>query len=139
MDLRTIRIVTFCDAAHANLSDRGSQGGLLIFLVDMKGVYSLIHWHSKRLKRVVSSSLAAECLTAVDAAETSFLLRNKLEEMMCLDSHTLKISILSDNKSLVQAVHKTTSLENKRLQIDINVLREMIEKQEIHEYPQRIN
>ena len=134
MDLRTVRIVTFCDAAHANLSDRGSQGGLLIFLVDMKGVYSLIHWHSKRVKRVVSSSLSAECLTAVDAAETSFLLRNKLEEMMCLESHTLKISILSDNKSLVQAVHKTTSLENKRLQIDINILREMIERQEINEF-----
>ena len=134
MDLRTVQIVTFCDAAHANLSDRGSQGGLLIFLVDIKGVYSLIHWHSKRVKRVVSSSLSAECLTAVDAAETSFLLRHKLEEMLCLGSQTLKISILSDNKSLVQAVHKTTSLENKRLQIDINLLREMIERQEVNEF-----
>ena len=38
MDLRTVRIVTFCDAAHANLNDKGSQGGLLIFLVDMKGI-----------------------------------------------------------------------------------------------------
>lgn len=133
LDLKTVRIVTFCDASHANLADKGSQGGLLVFLVDDKGVYSLVYWHSKRVKRVVSSSLSAECLTAVDAAETSFLLRHKLEEMLCLPSLTLKISVLCDNKSLVQAAHRTTSLENKRLQIDINMLREMLEKHEISE------
>ena len=31
LDLKTLRIVSFCDAAFANLHDKGSQGGYMIF------------------------------------------------------------------------------------------------------------
>ena len=103
-------------------------------MVDGAGNCSLICWQSKHIKRVVNSSLSAECLEAVEAAETCILLRAIIEDMLCLDADSVKISILSDNKSLVEAVHKTTSLENKRLQIDINMLREMLEKGEISEF-----
>ena len=78
--------------------------------------------------------MSAECLQAVEAAETCILLQSKIEEMLCIDKNSVRISILSDNKSLVDSVHKSTSLENKRLQIDVNMLREMIEKREIAEF-----
>ena len=134
MDLKTVRLVSFCDASHANLHDRGSQGGYLIFLIDGKGHYSLIGWQSKRIKRIVNSSLAAECLEAVEAAQTCVLIRERLAQLLCRGPETIKISLLTDNRSLIDAVHKSTSLENKRLQIDINIIREMVENGELHEF-----
>ena len=133
-DLESVRIVTFCDSSFGNLHDYGSQGGSLIFLIDRNGLFNLISWKSKRIKRVVNASLSAECLEAVDAAETSLLIRNKLEDMLSLNHGSLPISILCDHKGLVEAVHKSTSIQNKALQIDINMLREMIEQNTISEF-----
>lgn len=127
--------MTFCDASYANLPDRGSQGGFITFLIDTSGQYCLFAWQSKRIKRVVNSTLAAECLAAVEAAETCILLRSTLEELLSLPSPgKIRISVLCDNRSLVDAVHSSTSVENKRLQIDVSILREMVEKGEIHQF-----
>ena len=107
-DSSSVRIVSFCDAAFTNLSDYGSQGGFMNFIVDKKGSYSLVSWQSKRIKRVVNSSLSAECLVAFEAAEMFILLRTKIEEMLCLTPESIHVSVLSDNKSLVDAVHIST-------------------------------
>ena len=53
--------------------------------------------------------------------------------MLCIKSN-IPITILSDSKSLVDAVHKSTSTQNKALQIDINMLREMLEQKVVHEF-----
>ena len=134
LDLTTVRLICFCDASFANLANRGSQGAFLIFMADATGIFSLICWQSKRVKRTVNSTLSAECLSAVDAAETCILIRDRLEEMLCLTSGIIKITLVTDNRSLVDAVHKSTSVENKRLQIDVNMLREMVERDEISEF-----
>ena len=133
-DLKSVRIVAFGDSSFANLHDYGSQGGLLIFVVDKNGLYNLIAWQSKRIKRVVNASLSAECLEAVEAAETAILIRHKLEDMLSMEHDSIPISVLCDNKGLVDAVHKTTSIQNKALQIDINMLREMVEQNVICEF-----
>ena len=134
LDLKSIRLVTFCDAAFANLPDYGSQGGQMTFIVDKNGVNNLIAWKSKRIKRVVNSSLSAECLIGVEAAETAILIRDKLEQMLCYPPQTIPISVISDSKSLVESVHKTTSVENKAMQIDINMIREMLENNIVSEF-----
>ena len=59
---------------------------------------------------------------------------NKNRGNVFLTPESVPISVLSDNKSLVDAVHKTTSVQNKSLQIYINMLREMIEKGVIREF-----
>lgn len=135
--LTSCRIVAFCDASFGNLPDRGSQGGHLIFLVDSAGAYCLIAWQSRRIRRVVNSTIAAECLAAVEAAETSVFLATALREILDPISQngiTVPISVLCDNRSLVDAVHSSTSVENKRLQIDISVLRDMIQRKELQEF-----
>lgn len=134
LDLTTCQLISFCDASYANLPDRGSQGGFIIFLIDGKGMYCPITWQSKRIKRVVNSTLAAECLAAVEAADTCILWRALLEEFLCLPSGYMKISVLCDNRSLVDAVHSSTSVENKRLQIDVSILREMVKKGELYQF-----
>ena len=44
------------------------------------------------------------------------------------------MSIICDNKSLVDAVHSTTGVENKLLRIDISVLRDMLQNGKISEF-----
>lgn len=135
LDLKTCELVAFCDASFANLPDRGSQGGYIIFLVDVNGNYCPITWQSKKIKRMVNSTLGAECLIAVEASEHCTLLKTIIQEMLCLDTdETINISIISDNKSLVDAAHTSTTIENKRLQIDVGILREMITNGEIHQF-----
>lgn len=129
-DMTQSQIIAFCDASHANLQDRGSQGAFLIFLVDKKGIYCLLSWQSKKIKRIVNSSLAAECLVAVDTAENCFLMKSAIEELI---KRPIKTSIFSDNKSLVDASHSTSQMENKRIQIDIGILREMLDRSELQE------
>ena len=105
LELSSVGLVCFCDASLANLQDKGSQGGFLIFLVDGAGTFSLLCWLSKRIKRVINSSLSAECLEAVEATETCLLIRDRLEEMLCRPSGSIKITLVTDNRSLVDAVH----------------------------------
>ena len=58
------------------------------------------------------------------------LLKTIIKEVTGKDAKT---SIFSDNKSLVEAAHTTTQMENKRLQIDMGILREMLERGELDE------
>ena len=99
-------------------------------MIDQDGNFCTILWQSRRIKRIVNSTLAAECLVAVETAETCLLIRATLEEIF---DKRIKTSIFSDNRSLVEASHTTTQMENKRLQIDIGILREMLERNEIDE------
>ena len=134
LDLSSCSIVVFCDASFANLPDKGSQGAHIIFLVDNSGRYCVLNWQSRRIRRVVNSTIAAECLAALDAAETSVLIRATLKEYIDSTSELhVPISVMCDNKSLVEAIHSSTMVENKRLQIDISVLRDMLQNQEINE------
>ena len=140
LTVKACRLVGFCDASFGNLPDRGSQGGYLIFLVDDLGRYCPLAWQSRRIRRVVNSTLAAECLAAVEVAEACVYLATILKELLSWKPAHHKgdaefpISIMCDNKSLVDAVHSTTSVENKRLRIDISVLRDMVSQSHIAEF-----
>ena len=130
-DLSTCRIVAFSDASFANLRGCGSQGAYMIFLCDGRGIWCLISWQSRRIVRVVNSTLAAECLAAVEAAQASIALSHHISGM--LGCHKIPISVLCDNRSVVDAAHSSTAVKDKRLQIDISILRDIIDQREIHE------
>ena len=46
----------------------------------------------------------------------------------------IPISILCDNRSLVDVVHTSTAVQNKRLQIEVGILREMVQRAEFEEF-----
>ena len=131
LDLLSCRIVAFSDASYANLPDKGSQGAYIIFLCDGVGRYSILSWQSRKVRRVVNSTLAAECLATVEASDASIALSSLLASM--LGCPRFPISVLCDNKSLVDSVHSSTAADNKRLQIDISILRDDLEQKRIHE------
>ena len=57
-----LRIIVYSDAAHRNLPNGGSQGGYVIFLCRFRNMCVPLNWQSKRIRRGVRSSLAAEAL-----------------------------------------------------------------------------
>ena len=122
------KIVCFSDASWGNLPEGGSQGGHLIFISNCEGVANLISWQSHRMKRVARSTLAAETLAAVDACDSALLLSSQIAEIMNIKPLPRNIT---DNEPLVNASRSTTSVQEKRLRVDISVLREMIDRREI--------
>ena len=91
-------------------------------MVDGNGLYSPIAWQSRKIRRVVKSTIAAECLAALEAAETIIYLANILKDILRL-SDCVKTYVFCDNKNLVNSAH-STNIEDKRLIIDISVLRD---------------
>lgn len=128
-DVKNVEFKVFSDASFNNLIGGGSQGGFVIFLCSNEGILNPIHWQSNRLQRVVKSTFAAETLAFTDAAESAFWLKTVYEEI--IPSAKCRISCFTDNKSLHQSVYSTTVLKDKRLQVDLAVLREMLFKTEI--------
>ena len=128
-----LQIVAYSDASFANLKDGGSQGGYIIFLLGSNNKYMPIAWQSKRIRRVVKSTLAAETLAMVDMAEACIFYRKLLLELLQLGDNTdnIKITCKTDNSCLYDAVHSTTQILDKRLRIEMAILREMIDRKEI--------
>ena len=82
-------------------------------------------WQSRKLKRVCSSTLAAEALAAIEAVNHGFLFKEILSEICHCNDITIRV--LTDNKSLFQTVPLLTVVEDKRLRIDIASLRESVQ------------
>ena len=122
----------FSDASFNNLPNGGSQGGFVIFLCDHLDNASLIQWQSKRIRRVAKSMLAAECLALEDAVDAGFYLKCVVTELLGLAPENIELRCYIDNKSLYDNLHSTTNVkEEKRLVLDIALLKEMMEKEKI--------
>lgn len=121
----------YSDASFANLVGNGSQGGMVIFLRGVGEKRCPIFWQTRKIRRVVKSTHSAETLALLECAETAVYLANLLQEVS--GCAKLKIKCFVDNKSLVDALHSCKSVEDKRLRIDIAVLRDMLEQGEIDE------
>ncbi|XP_066911985.1 uncharacterized protein [Clytia hemisphaerica] len=129
-DINHLKFVVHSDASYANLNDGGSQGGYIILLSDdISKKLSPIAWQSKRIKRVVKSTLAAEMLALVEAAESCYWLQSILNEV--LGTEGCRIECYIDSQSLYNAANSTTSLSDKRLRVDVAIIREMLQNNEI--------
>ena len=134
MNLNKCAIVSFCDASFGNLPNGGSQGAYITFLIDSTGLYVPIAWQSRRVRRVVKSTVAAECLAAIEAAENVVLIHNALKSILNNPDCFIECLIYCDNKNLVNAVHSSTKVEDQRLQIDVCVLRDMLSNGELSKF-----
>ena len=115
------------DPTFANLPYGGSQEGIIVFLGDGSGNVLPFSWSSRRLKRVVKSTLAAETLVLVEAAETSFWLTRIINEILNAD---VPIICHADNHSLFEAAYSSKAVEDKRLRLGIAIVREMVQRKE---------
>lgn len=125
-------IESYHDASFGNLENGGSQGGFVVFMGNKNNrLKSPIMWQSRKIRRVVKSTMASETLACVDCAEASVWLNELYSEIMGHNKPKLAIKCFTDSKQLYEASHSIRSIEDKRLRIDMAVIREMIDKKEI--------
>ena len=88
-----------------------------------------LSWGSKKIRRVVHSTLAAETLALVQAVDVSYYLSHILSIIML--GKKVDINCFVDNKSLWENVHSTKSVSEKRLRIDLACLKQMLQCHEL--------
>ena len=127
------KIVSLGDGAHANLPDKvSSSGGHIVFLMDKNGNSCPLSWAVNKIQRVVRSSLAAEAMTMQDAVENAMFIKAMLIDILgCERKLELKIELVTDNKSLTEAIYRNTQVSDKRLRIDIAALKQEVEEGDV--------
>ena len=123
-----LKLSIFADASHGNFSDGESQLGYLIMLIGDDGKCSLLNWQSKRIKRVVRNTLAAEILALSDAVDDGIYISEIVSKLLFNGTKSLPIEIYTDSKSLFDTIKSKKNILEKRLRIDIAMLREMFEQ-----------
>ena len=126
--LADCEIVVFTDASLANLNGVDSCGGHIMFLVDSKKNCCPLAWHSGKLKRVARSTLAAEAMALLNGIEEAIYLREIIK--FCTGDYIM-IRAVVDNRSLLQSVHSTHLVEEKRLRVDISAVKEMMDNDNV--------
>ena len=89
-----------------------------------------IAWQSKRVRRVVKSTLAAEILAMVDMVEACIFHRKLLLEILQVKDNidNIRIFCKTDNSCLYDSAHSSTQILDKSLRIEMAVLSEMLER-----------
>ena len=120
-----IKLVVFSDAAYHNLDDKiSSVMSYIIFCVQGEKCCPLA-WKTNKVKRVVTSSLAAETLALQYAISDTIFLQNFFYETLDIK---LKIYALVDNKGLAENVYASTAVDELRLNLDLACIKEDIRK-----------
>lgn len=104
-----LRMIVFTDASFGNLSDGGTQGGHLIILMGENVKFSPLAWQSKRVKRVVRSTLTGETLAMSDRIDNAIFLSTLFSELTVGSvEHPTTIFCVTDNHSPVGALQSTS-------------------------------
>lgn len=129
-----LNLVVFSDSL-GNLPDGGTQGGTLIVLMGERGKFSPLCWQSKRIRRVVRSTIAGETLAMSDGIDNAIFLATLFSE---LTTGNAKLNVpslvcVTDNRSLFDALKSTKQVTEKRLRLDISGIKELIQSKKIKE------
>ena len=128
-DLRKMEMLVYSDASFANLDQMGSAGAYMVFCRNVDtGRSCPIGWKANKVKRVVRSTLAAEGLALAAGLDSAIYLRNFLSETLGIKPN---IKGIVDNKGLVENIHSTHLLEDRRLNLDLSAIKEMLERNEV--------
>ena len=107
-----------------------------MFSVAENGKCILLNWHSKRIRRVARSSLAAETLGLSDTVGNGvyrwqWSLFELLPELLFNDPYCIPVEVMSDSKSLYGVLHSKKNVSEKCLRIDTVLLKEFIDNKSV--------
>ena len=74
-------LLVYTDVSLENLHDGGTQGGYIIFLANEKGKLIPICWNSKKIRRVVRSTLAGETLAMDEGIDEAIFMSTLFTEL----------------------------------------------------------
>ena len=116
------------DAGFKSLLDGVSSCGGQVVLVGNKktGVYSVVSWRSRKLKRVVSSSTDAEALAANDVLDEIVYIKEVLKELLGSKVTHVPLELFTDSKNLYRLVIGSSLADNPRLRTEVVKLQESL-------------
>ena len=122
------------DAGYKSLPDKvSSSGGHVILICNKtKGLSCVVNWRSRKLKRIVSSSTAAESLAINDCLDELVYVKLVLSELLGRQAMDLPIHLFTDSRNLFKAVESSTSVENPRVRADIAKVKESLKEKELN-------
>ena len=131
LDLDTVELRVYTDASFANNPDLSSQLGWCVFAVDATGRCNLLAWSSRKCRRVVKSTFAAELFALIQGYDSGMAMKHSLSAIV---GREVQISIFIDSKGVWDAVVSLKSLTEKRLLIDIASLRQSYSTGELRSF-----
>ena len=129
LDPKRLRLQVYSDASYGKNFDGSSQLGYIIFLADLNGNCQPLFWSSHKSKRVSRSVLGSETMTFADAFDMAYAMKNDLHNMTSLD---IPIVMLTDSLSLFDVITKAKITSEKRLMIDVKVVKDAYQRNELH-------
>lgn len=124
-----IEVVVCIDAAFAVNKDMSSQLGLLAMVRHkLNGDVNIIHFASGKSKRVCKSVLAAELFALVDGFDVGYSIAHSLQEIY---GRQIDLTLYTDSQSLYGLCISLAHTTERRLQIDLSMIREAYERRDI--------
>jgi hypothetical protein len=126
LDINSLTLKEYTDASYANNFDGPSQLGYIIFLADASGKCQPIVWSSHKSCRVTRSVL--ETMAFADGFDAAYLLKHALQTILERSFHIL---VHTYSLSLFDVITKSSTTAEKRLMIDLVVVREAYDRMKI--------
>ena len=75
-------LIYFSDGSFGSLKCGDSQDGIIVFIEGSNGKYMPLTWQSRKLRRVVKSTITAETLELQKVIEVAFMMKCILLEIL---------------------------------------------------------
>ena len=127
-----VRLIGYHDSSWGNGEEGKTVGGWLWTIAsvgeDKKERFCLINWKSRTLRRVVKSTFAGETLACSACLDDLFLTLNVVTEITKM---RVPVTLRTDRASLVDRVYLHKAVSEKRLLIELAVIRDAITSGEV--------
>lgn len=121
LDLESAYVAGYADASLGNNSDYSSQIGGYVCVRDKHGNSCPASWFCRKGQRKTGSTLASEILGFVTLFDYAFMVRHTISKMT---GKRVPLFLFTDSYSLFSTITKSTSVREKRLLIDLAIIRE---------------
>ncbi len=126
-----LRLMIFTDSFFVNNRDLSSQIDYVICLIDDTHA-NILHWSSIKRKRVTRSILTAELFVMIHDFDVDSVLKSSLIKMFNKEVF-ISLILITDSKFLYDCLIRLSITIEKRLMIDVMILRQFYERREITE------
>lgn len=119
-----------CDGSLGNLEERSTSGYMLLLRGEGDSC-APISWSSNRIQKVVCSALGAEIMSMQVGIEEATFMREVFEELLGKKKRSMRLNVLTDSKSLVEAIHGYKPISNKRLRMNMEIIKQALQEKEV--------
>ncbi len=124
-----LRLVIFIDSSFVNNSDLSSQIDYVIYLADTTHA-NILHWSLIKCKRITRSVLAIQLFAMIHDFDVDSVLKTTLTKMLDV---VVSLILATNSISLYDCLVQLETTIEKRLMINVMILRQCYEKREIIE------